>query len=377
MMDMHKDTKGFTLIEVVMAMVIIGVVVIGAFVLANRAFNIGQSSRERTQAAQLAQEQAEALRSLRDTSSSWDAFRSSINASFATSPVDPASPSTCRNVDVVGLEGEFFHVERTSGGNAWQPQPYSFCPSVNDVNFYEVVIAGQFTGRDGDEDKLEAVVRVQWPQIGGGPDQVSEVTVRLSRLEFVAVPNFISEPPQGTPTPTFSPTPPTNPTPSPTVSQPPCTRKPAGEAIVVKFRDPPPSDDNDRVGQLWSTYNRHVYEWPANVPPGRYDIELVGFEWRYLGFNFQPQEQYFITGFNAGGSEVLSPTRATEDLIDNDPDGNGYEQVTTQVGDCIDVGSTITRIKTHHVHPCPNPADWSRCNADSIRPVRAIFYPVF
>ncbi|HSX28519.1 MAG TPA: prepilin-type N-terminal cleavage/methylation domain-containing protein [Candidatus Saccharimonadales bacterium] len=57
---------GDTIIEVLLAIVIISVVITGAYQATNSGLRIGQNSIERTQAAELTSAQAEALRSLRD-----------------------------------------------------------------------------------------------------------------------------------------------------------------------------------------------------------------------------------------------------------------------------------------------------------------------
>src|SRR5687768_17366191 len=66
-----RREAGDTIIEVVIATVIMGVILFSAYGLSNQSVKQGVIARERSQAAQLAQEQAEGLRALRDSASDW------------------------------------------------------------------------------------------------------------------------------------------------------------------------------------------------------------------------------------------------------------------------------------------------------------------
>src|ERR1039458_6429789 len=65
---------GDTLIEVTIALSILSFVLLGSTALAVTAFRMGQTARERTQVAEVAQEQMEALRSFRDNHT-WAEFQ--------------------------------------------------------------------------------------------------------------------------------------------------------------------------------------------------------------------------------------------------------------------------------------------------------------
>src|SRR6266702_3861781 len=68
-----KSQRGDTLIEVTFALAILGTVLLGSTAIAAAAFRTGQTARERTQVAEVAQQQMEALRSFRDNHT-WAEF---------------------------------------------------------------------------------------------------------------------------------------------------------------------------------------------------------------------------------------------------------------------------------------------------------------
>lgn len=86
------NQRGDTLVEVAIAMAILGSVITSAYFISNRAQIVGRDARERLQAAQLQQRQAEAIRSLRDDLG-WSAFRTQLTAA-APLYVLAAAPST-------------------------------------------------------------------------------------------------------------------------------------------------------------------------------------------------------------------------------------------------------------------------------------------
>jgi prepilin-type N-terminal cleavage/methylation domain-containing protein len=92
--------RGDTLIEVTIALAIIGMVITGAFVLSDKALQLGLTARERSQMVSTAQEQAEALISYRD-SNNWPTFSQNIGALITSS-------------------GRF-HMAQPAGGGAWAP----------------------------------------------------------------------------------------------------------------------------------------------------------------------------------------------------------------------------------------------------------------
>ena len=154
-----QDNRGDTLIEVVIATVIIGVVLFGAYSLGSKAFQLGQNARERNQATQLIQEQAEGLRALRDSAASWEVFR-----------VQVPNPGTN------------YHVERQSNrwqiinSDDWNPQLAN--PEL--PGFYEVNIEtlSKTTNR------VSFKVNINWARFGGGPPELSELYYNLTNRKL-------------------------------------------------------------------------------------------------------------------------------------------------------------------------------------------------
>jgi type II secretory pathway pseudopilin PulG len=73
-LEKQRSERGDTLIEVTFALAILGFVLLSSTAVASTAFRIGQTAKERTQVADAAQRQMEALRSFRDNHT-WADFR--------------------------------------------------------------------------------------------------------------------------------------------------------------------------------------------------------------------------------------------------------------------------------------------------------------
>jgi hypothetical protein len=73
MEQIRRSQRGDTLIEVTFALAILGFVLLGSTAIAATAFRMGQTAKERTEVADEAQRQMEALRSFRDNND-WTAF---------------------------------------------------------------------------------------------------------------------------------------------------------------------------------------------------------------------------------------------------------------------------------------------------------------
>lgn len=184
-MKISNNQRGDTLLEVVIAIVIMGTILFSAYALSTRAFRQGQSARERTQATQLLQQQAEALHSLRDTSANWAAFKSKITAVFS----GPAL--SCNPAAASGNSGTF-RLEQSGGkwipmAGEFQPGDSAHDPSDKIADFYFVRVEGCFVGTsagDTNPDRLMAVVKVRWQGIGssGSCSLATETQCETSQL---------------------------------------------------------------------------------------------------------------------------------------------------------------------------------------------------
>ena len=176
------NQRGETLIEVTIALIIIGLVLLSAYVLTTRAFQLGQSAKERSQAAQLLQKQAEGLRSIRDQSSTWDAFRIRFQCQGGT------------------IDCDDFHVEKDAATNTWKLVNGNFNPGSSSIDiddslpdFYTITAylqGGNFIQNPyvvGDYDKMEAVFTITWPRIGGGPDETSTIYMKLANRNLPSI----------------------------------------------------------------------------------------------------------------------------------------------------------------------------------------------
>lgn len=141
------DQRGDTLIEIIMATVIAGAILTGAYGLSIQAFKLGQEGRERTQATQILQRQAEGLRSLR-ASMAWQDFRARI-------------PSGT------------FHIAQNPG-NQWQINGGAL-----NAGIYRVAITGSISGTSPAQ-VLQAQITITWPPLGGGPTNTSTLYTHLA-----------------------------------------------------------------------------------------------------------------------------------------------------------------------------------------------------
>ena len=161
--------KGDTLVEVLLATVILSIVLAGAYTLSNRATRINQQAYERTQVSNLMQEQAEYLRAIRDTDApAWDDVLNEL-----TTP--PASAATCKTtpIDDIGTlaaAGSTFHLA-DSGGNIQMID----APKV--YGFFYIWVEGVSTGTT----YADFVINACWEGLSTVENQQSGMVIRLER----------------------------------------------------------------------------------------------------------------------------------------------------------------------------------------------------
>jgi prepilin-type N-terminal cleavage/methylation domain-containing protein len=156
--------SGDTLIEVIIAITIIGTILTSAITLSTRAIRLGIAARERSQAAQLLQQQAEGLRSLRDTMA-WTDFRTAIDSSCAST----------------------FHVERfepSPGVFQWRTASGPYAPVIDgQPTVFNIQIASACSPLP--QPNLRTfTITANWERIGGGTDQ-SILYTNLANRDFV------------------------------------------------------------------------------------------------------------------------------------------------------------------------------------------------
>jgi prepilin-type N-terminal cleavage/methylation domain-containing protein len=152
--------RGDTLVEVTIALAIMGTVLVLAFNLVGLAFRTGLMARERSQAINLLQEQAEALRHYRN-SRSWSNFTSGVNA---------AGPAQ-------------FHMRRN--GSSWVPTagPWHDASAVPEI--FRTGGSRLFITVSGSGDSRFVQLTAEWSGAGGGAERTS-VTTRLVNLDGMA-----------------------------------------------------------------------------------------------------------------------------------------------------------------------------------------------
>lgn len=186
--------RGDTLIEVTFALAILGAVLVGASLIATVAFRSGETGTERTQIAEVAQEQMEALRSFRD-GHTWNQFQCGSTAD-CSGPAGPysginqvmnANPGTC------SLNGDVhcFHMELTDTSpttHEWVPVagPVDFAGdnSVPPTSEMEISTPTNLAAVNARGCGYDFTLSYQFDSLGSGAVQHNEITTRLVNLKY-------------------------------------------------------------------------------------------------------------------------------------------------------------------------------------------------
>lgn len=113
----NRRQAGDTIVEVLLAIVIISVVIAGAYQATNSGLRIGQNSIERTQASQLTAGQAEALRTLRDLSGTNPAAATAWTSIASKVTTTAPSANVCASGGGTPTSGSNPFWLNTSGAN--------------------------------------------------------------------------------------------------------------------------------------------------------------------------------------------------------------------------------------------------------------------
>jgi Tfp pilus assembly protein PilV len=155
----QQNQRGDTLVEVTIALAILVMVLLSSFNLASYAFRLGEQAKERTQASQLAQEQAEALRNYRDNHP-W------LNNGVPTT-CDDLKMGFYSNVQSAGCQTNHeFHFELIGGAWSWVAGRYN-APSLNSQAslFRTYITVEQLAALPNTMTSFR--VTTKWPPIGG------------------------------------------------------------------------------------------------------------------------------------------------------------------------------------------------------------------
>jgi len=169
-----NNSRGDTLVEVTFALAILGAVLIGSTVVTTSAFRTGQTAKERTEVASVAQGQVEALRSFRDNHT-WAEFRvGTVN--FLG--IDNAPAAGC-TLNSPGQRCFHMVLATAAGVTQWVPQPGAGTANVPGavIEFYTP------TAALSKPCAYDFILKYQFPTLGGGT-AFNRIATKLSNLSF-------------------------------------------------------------------------------------------------------------------------------------------------------------------------------------------------
>ena len=173
-----NNSRGDTLVEVTIALAILGAVLISATAVATTAFRTGQTAKERTQVAVAAQGQMEALRSFRDNHA-WSEFRAGGPGYLG---IVTALSGAC------STGAPCFHMELVTtvpGTKEWVPKSGpAVAPGPAAANVPSSIMEIYDAGLLSDPScAYDFVLRYQFPQLGGGTAS-NRIATKLVNLRF-------------------------------------------------------------------------------------------------------------------------------------------------------------------------------------------------
>ncbi len=166
MQRLISNQAGDTIVEVLIAMAVLGAILVGGYAIATSSLNRVRASQERGEALRIAESQVEALRVMTSKITDKVAQADQVKAITISSP-EPGG----KNV---------FCVTQSSDGifkytNADSVNPSSFNAGCQRGGRYDVVVTNHLAhlGSDPSKDPLEVVydVHVYWDRSGGGQKQ--------------------------------------------------------------------------------------------------------------------------------------------------------------------------------------------------------------
>ncbi len=174
------NSRGDTLIEVTIALAILAMVLTGAFATANKAFNLGQNAKERSQMVNEAQQQAEALQSFRD-SHTWTQF---VQGSGIGLPgIVTRNGSVDCDPNQSGTQ-HCFHMVQQGGTGQWIPQagPGTDQGELGNQGYVRILVY-QDTAPLSTQPSYTFIIQYGVPARGGGPDLASDIRLELVDMD--------------------------------------------------------------------------------------------------------------------------------------------------------------------------------------------------
>jgi type II secretory pathway pseudopilin PulG len=173
-MMLRNKNKGDTIVEVLLASVLLSIVLAGAYSLSSRATRLNQSAYERSRATNLVQEQAELLKSIKNTGSSeWN------NVTLLIQPEEFFY--NCRNTGLVtakpAISGPtyagFFYLDDDDEGNIVVND--GAVKTTDDIYHTWVARSDQYIGNG----HYDFSIYTCWEGLGSSGNQLSGAVVRL------------------------------------------------------------------------------------------------------------------------------------------------------------------------------------------------------
>lgn len=158
----QKTQAGNTIVEVLIALAIIGLVLAGAYATANRSVRITQQTQERTNATKIAEQQLESLRSIVVANGDDKSELFSTSETFCIN--DGSADSRITNVPGPIPPDEQDAILASGAG---EPYPNECVQQ----EFYHISVDRDDTSADNPR----FIVQVRWNRLGGGVDQVKYI----------------------------------------------------------------------------------------------------------------------------------------------------------------------------------------------------------
>lgn len=169
---MIRNERGDTIIEVLLATVVISVVIAGAYALTNRATRINQIALERTTASNILRGQIELVRGARTAGAETPVWGAILARASSASP-DYSGCNPSANAFYVNGPASGFNFNNTGAIVA-----YSNPTAVNFGEFFRVWIDPYRPSAAAGY--IDFHVRACWEGIGGGQDQTASLVMRVA-----------------------------------------------------------------------------------------------------------------------------------------------------------------------------------------------------
>jgi Tfp pilus assembly protein PilV len=178
--------RGDTLIEVTFALAILGFVLLGSTAIAAAAFRMGQTARERTQVAEAAQGQLEALRSFRDNHT-WPEFRGGKNCGAAGGfcGIDQVIGSPC-SFDATQQCFHMVEVSTAGGTSVCSAASCEWVPAVGSMSANVPTSVIEITPNTPNSQRgcgYDFLLHYSFTPLGGGT-ATNQITTRLVNLKY-------------------------------------------------------------------------------------------------------------------------------------------------------------------------------------------------